>query len=263
MHPLTLVAALVVSQPEVKALDISAWKANARALTDGKGRYFVYDAERPYETLFYGDGKTLVEQRTFGGSREAKAAWSAYFWEPRIVRGTGDASLIQMKDSGRFFTCVCGNRETALSPVGAEETQALLGAAVFVPPTWTRRPERLLRDDRGTYYFVDRLRTDDERDRRDFRIFVGPRGKMKQVPLKDVVDDSEGMIFSTKDGELRLVFANQRDPASKEAFKWVDGKQTRMLTLVPLESATNVRLIYVDLGPYLGARLGTPCDDLM
>jgi hypothetical protein len=260
-----LLIALALSQPQAESVDISSWKASAHGLTDGKGHYFVYDSEKPYETIYYGDEKRLVQLRIFGGGRNGTESWSANLWDPRIPRMGGGSALVSMKDSGRFFTATCGQRETALTEMSAEATAKLLASATFGPPPFDRSPERLLRDDRGNYYLVDRLRTPDRLDRRDFRLFVGPRGKMKQVPLKDIVDDSEGMIFSTKNGELRLVFGSSGgdSASSKEKYRWIEGKKTVALTDVDLDLPINWRLVFMDLGPYLGMRLGTPCDDLM
>jgi hypothetical protein len=86
-------------------------------------------------------------------------------------------------------------------------------------------------------------------------VFVGPRGKMKLAALKDVVDDSQGQIFATKDGSLRLVSGSES--------KWVKGKTEIRLTPVELDNYRNARMVYVDLGPYAGEKLGTPCDDAM
>lgn len=262
-----LLVAFLLSQPDPEPLDIQSWKANARAITDGKGHYVVYDAERPYSTMFYGDEKKLVQVRIHGGGRSGTESWSANLWDPRIPNVDGDYAGVEMKDSGKSYSCRCGKRTTPLTEVKKEDVDKLIASATFMPPSWDRIPERLLRDDRGTYYLVDRLRTKDRLDRRDFRLFVGQRGKMKQVPLKDIVDDSEGMIFSTKSGELRLVFGSaghaEGDKLPKDDFKWIEGKKSLGLTDVPLDSAMNARLIYMDLGPYLGVRLGTPCDDLM
>ncbi|MEW6433515.1 MAG: hypothetical protein AB1730_18570 [Myxococcota bacterium] len=266
MLAIPIAIAVLLSEFNPDSLDISAWKANARALTDGKGHFIVYDAERPYDTMFYGDQKKLTQLRIYSGGRTGTESWSAHLWEPRIPNVDGNVVEVEMKDSGKAYSVTCGKRTTALTELTPDETARLIAGASFVPPTWDRQPERLLRDDRGNYYLVDRLRTNDRLDRRDFRLFVGPRGKMKQVPLKDIVDDSEGMIFSTKSGELRLVFGNagptDGQPA-KSDFRWIEGKKSQPLTDVPLDAPVNARLIYLDLGPYLGARLGTPCDDLM
>lgn len=262
----TVLIGLLLSQPRPD-VDVSAYKDKLKALTDGAGHYLVYDGQKPYNAMFYGDAKRVVQLRIGGGGMSGTESWSAYLWEPRIPHLDGALTSVEMADSGKRYTVTCGKKATTLKPVGAEDLAKLLGSVTFGPPPWDRMPERLLRDDNGVYYLVDRYRSEDRLDRRDFRLFVGPRGKMKQMPLKDVVDDSEGMIFSTKNGELRLVFghngrADDNKPLSDQ-FKWIEGKKSQQLTDVPLDLATNARLIYMDLGPYAGARLGTPCDDLM
>jgi hypothetical protein len=262
----TVLIGLLLSQPKPD-VDVSKFKDKLKALTDGAGHYVVYDGERPYNSMFYGDAKRVVQVRIHGGGMSGTEKWSAYLWDPRIPHVDGNVATVEMVDSGKQYTMTCGKRVTTLKPVTGADLATLLGAVTFGAPPWDRQPERLLRDDNGVYYLVDRYRSDDRLDRRDFRLFVGPRGKMKQMPLKDVVDDSEGMIFSTKGGELRLVFGhNGRADDNKplvDQFKWIEGKKSQQLTDVPLDLPINGRLIYMDLGPYAGARLGTPCDDFM
>jgi hypothetical protein len=77
--------------------------------------------------------------------------------------------------------------------------------------------------------------------------------------LKDVVDDAQGMILSTKTGNLRLITSTD----GKSEGKWIVGKVTTVLTEVPLDNYNTARMVYMDLGPYSGQRLGTPCDDFM
>ena len=138
----------------------------------------------------------------------------------------------------------------------------MVAGATFYQPRWTRQAYALARDNTGTYYFVDRGR--EEQFSKHFRVFVGPRGKLREVPLTNVVSDSEGDVFATKTGSLRLVLnkgestwlQETKAPGLKETQRT---KETRLVHL-PVED--NVRLIYSDLGVYLGERLGTPCDDL-
>jgi hypothetical protein len=154
------------------------------------------------------------------------------------------------------FEVACGDTAAKLSKVARDEAAKLIDTAAFRGSRWTRLPSLLFRDDTGTYYLIDRLRTDDDNDRRDWRVFVGPRGKMKLAALKDVVDDDQGQIFATRDGSLRLV-------AGSTDIKWVKGKAETKLTQVDLGTFRNVRMVYVDLGPYVGEKLGTPCDDFL
>ncbi|HZS38940.1 MAG TPA: hypothetical protein VFF06_19035, partial [Polyangia bacterium] len=65
--------------------------------------------------------------------------------------------------------------------------------------------------------------------------------------------DSEGDIFATKSGSLRLIL-------NKGESLWEQTGKKQKLILLPIED--NHVLIYTDLGVYTGLPLGTPCDDL-
>ena len=84
------------------------------------------------------------------------------------------------------------------------------------------------------------------------RIFAGPKGGLKELPMVNVVSDSVGEIYATKRGELRFVTSNS-------SATWIKGATKTSLTRIPIED--NVGLIYGDLGVYEGS-LGTPCDDM-
>lgn len=84
---------------------------------------------------------------------------------------------------------------------------------------------------------------------------------MKLQQMTNIIHDSEGEIFATKTGELRLVLTEARaDAAKDQGLRWVSGKTISSLINVPVED--NARMIYTDLGIYDRERLGTPCDDL-
>ncbi len=255
MMTLLLTAALAQVQP----IDVSEFRGKLQLLTDGKGHYVALDPAQPYDgkTTFYSpDGKSFSQLRIVSGGKSGDESWSFALWDPRARTPTSGYGMVQMKDSGAEYLVSCRNKESSLTVVKKDVAAPLLAAATFTTPLWWRLPEKLLRDESGTYYLIDRFRSDDADDRRDFRIFAGKKGAMKQLPLKDIVDDSKGMVFATRGGDLRLV-ADSRDG------KWVKGKATTALIDVPLDSPDSARLIYVELGPYLGQRLGTPCDDMM
>lgn len=262
MQTLVLVSVFLTQTPTPTPasapVDVSAVKTKLRALSDGHGHSIVYNSEDPTgEMLFSGDAKKLYQSRVIGGGRSGDESWQITFWDPRVPFSAGRPS-VAMRDEGRIYELTCGKRTTQLSSLPDAELKQFLDTAVLLPPLWTRRPEKLMRDDAGNYFFVDRLRTEDSQDRRDFRVFMGPRGKMKQLPLKDIVDDSEGSIFATRDGTLRLI---STAGATKQTFKWIVGKKVTVLTEVPVED--NARMIYIDLGPYSGLPLGTPCDGFL
>lgn len=256
---LALTAALLVlaqTGPD-KVVDISAKKADLAVISDGKGHFIVYNAKEPLSgPTFYGDGKTFHLIRVIGGGASGTESWDMSLWDPRVVRSRSSYASVSMKDEGKVFEVACGDTAAKLSKVARDEAAKLIDTAAFRGSRWTRLPSLLFRDDTGTYYLIDRLRTDDDNDRRDWRVFVGPRGKMKLAALKDVVDDDQGQIFATRDGSLRLV-------AGSTDIKWVKGKAETKLTQVDLGTFRNVRMVYVDLGPYVGEKLGTPCDDFL
>ncbi|MCU0696365.1 MAG: hypothetical protein MUC96_07545 [Myxococcaceae bacterium] len=258
MLSLTTALVLVLSQtgPD-KVVDVSAKKADFGVLTDGKGHYVVYNAKEPLSgPTFYGDGKTFNLLRVIGGGASGTESWDMSLWDPRVVGLKQSYASMSMKDEGKTFELTCGETTGKLTRLGKDEATKLVDAAAFRGSKWTRQPTLLYRDDTGSYYLIDRLRTDDDNDRRDWRVFVGPRGKMKLAALKDVVDDDQGQIFATKDGSLRLV-------TKTGETKWIKGKAETVLTEVDLGSFRNARMVYVDLGPYVGQKLGTPCDDLL
>src|SRR5690606_33895296 len=169
---------------------------------------------------------------------------SASFWDPRVNHR---ASVNQSKGA---WTVQCGKRETALRPLADEEAKKLVARAAFRKHPWKHEAYALARDDRGIYYYVDRLRV--EHGGKGFRLFVGPKGSMKATKLTNVVSDSESDIFATKTGELRLILF-------KKAATWVSRKDRTELLNVPV--LDNLPLVYSELGVYLGD-LHTPCDHL-
>lgn len=260
-----LLAQAQAPAPTPETVPLGGDKGDFRVLTDGKKHFIVYNAKKPLAGgTFYGDGKTMAKLRVFGGGG-SEDSWEIFLWDPRFHPVTGGYASIALRETqepGEHFVATCGKKVTTLKPLEDAEASKLLSEATFIGPTWDRMPERLLRDDSGKYYLVDRLRTEDRADRRDFRLFIGPRGKLKLTALKDVVDDSAGMIFSTQAGELRLV-ANAEAPGARPTLRWIAGKQKMELTEVPLDNPQNARMTYIELGPYVGARIGTPCDDLL
>ncbi len=130
------------------------------------------------------------------------------------------------------------------------QVDAAYRGAKFVPSPHQRRAHALARDRRGVYYYVDRGLS--RARSKDFRVFIGRRGRMHPQQVVDVVSDSQGEIFETKRGKLRLI-------VGKTQALWITKRRTHRLTQVPVKE--NLKLIYTELGLYLGKRLGTPCDD--
>lgn len=145
----------------------------------------------------------------------------------------------------------CGSREIQLSQLDASEKAKALSGVAYGPAPWQREPYALARDSRGRYYYVDHGTTAETQ--KDFRLYRGKRGRMKQLNMRDVVSDSEGEIFESSGGQLRLI-------VDKDKAQWVTSGKRRNLQRLPL--VENLALIYNELAIYLGQPLGTPCDDL-
>jgi hypothetical protein len=237
--------------PEASApvIDVATVKDKLELLGDGKRHYvaLVPFDDGGWKHVYSGDGKTFHALRVLGSGAVGRETFDLTFWEPR-VKARHQAGL---EFRGGKYEVQCDTRKTALQALPRGEADALIAAATFHQPLWRFRAFALARDDHGTYYYVDRQR--EPEDSFSFRLFSGPRGALKPLKMVNVVSDSEGQIFSTRTGDLRLVLDR------KEAA-WVKGKART--TLVPLPIEDNAQLIYTDLGAYTGQRLGTPCDDL-
>jgi hypothetical protein len=249
------VLAIAVSAPAhgaEDAVDVSAYRDKLKVLTDGKGHYltlmpFTIGDGPDTGLLFYGDGKTFYAQRRISGGRSGDESFDTTFWEPRV--DSGYKASLGFHD--KKYTVQCDKRITELKPLEKAEAQKLLGGAQFLGRRWKRQAYSLARDNSGVYYYVDRAR--EPEGNKDFRVFRGPKGAVKPLKMVNVVNDSEGDIFITKAGKLRLVL-------DKHETTWLEGEKQTKLT--PLAVEDNHIMIYTDLGVYAGEKLGTPCDDL-
>jgi hypothetical protein len=181
-----------------------------------------------------------------------------WFFEPRFSNPRNNDgfrgydlrvySRVEADDAGCRLTC--GEEEQELRRLSAEEKRAFLADAEFAPLPDPREPYALARDRRGRYYYVDRGAS--AAGQRDFRLFVGRLGNLRRQRMKDIVADSEGEIFESQNGKLRLLLSTQE-------AEWIT--QRRRIKLVRVPVAENLGLIYGRLGVYLGQALHTPCDD--
>jgi hypothetical protein len=234
-------------EPAGTPADISAIKAELKIVSDGKSRFVAVVPFGAGRELFYGDGKTFYAQRVFSSGSVGRESFDYSFWEPRM--NAPYKASFELRDGK--FRVRCDERTTELTPVPEAETQAMLASAHFFAVRWRYRAHALARDDRGTYYYVDRGR--EPEDNKTFRIFAGPKGAMKPLKMLNIVSDSQGEIFSTPAGELRLVL-------DRKETVWIHHNRRTVLSNLSVED--NHVLIYTDLGVYSGQRLGTPCDDL-
>jgi hypothetical protein len=229
-------------------------------LTDGKDHLVAVAVKDTRSRLYYGDGKTLWEVAVDPGENTGPmpdGSWKRLFLDPRFpsrrhLKDWRDLSrsLTQIVFEGGAYRAQCGERSTPLSPVPPAQAQKILAAAQRKTPERVRA-YALARDDRGRYYYVDRGDTRESEKR--FRVFAGEKGALRRLKMVNVVSDSEGDLFATATGELRLVL-------DKKEVAWIEGETRRRLTLVPVEE--NLPLIWNELGVYSGEAQHTPCDDL-
>ncbi|MFP2908818.1 hypothetical protein ACLESD_27960 [Pyxidicoccus sp. 3LFB2] len=231
--------------------------------TDGQGHYVVATSLRTTSQfqLFYGDGRRFMQLPLV-----PNIIWMppGAFLDPRFENSEANSNVnnsgLDLRPYSRVTvdkkanTCAvtCGRRTTPFTLVEPAQARELLLKATYEASPQKYEPHALLRDAKGTYYLVERSTASSEQ--KGYRIFIGPRGRLKPQQMLNVVADSQGEIFSTKRGDLQLVLDREQPSL------WIVKKKQQKLRSVPVEQ--NRLLIYNELGVYTGARLGTPCDDL-
>ena len=252
---LLLVAAGLVAQPvhaepaAPSPIDITAVKSKLSWFADSDGNYYAVD------TLigkigFFGDGKRMFRQRIMNASSGMAASeWSIAMWDP--IGDLSEATIGRESDRHLYLRCGGGIAPITLTEVSRTDADKLSSSATFLPLPWNRSVILLARDDKGTYFLADRFEGEDgASDKRDYRVFTGKRGALKQIALTNVIDDSTGLVFSTKHGDLRLV------QNGAEAY-WVQGRSQSKLVTVPID-AKNAYLLFHELGVYHD--IGTVCE---
>jgi hypothetical protein len=215
--------------------------------TDGKGHYFAFRPYREEKVLFAGDAKTLYLQRIVSSSAAGDTEYEYTFWEPRAKARW----QVSFGSKGGQLHVQCGEAPIPLQLVPAAAARKLLAGAKLLAPRWRRAGFALARDAAGTYYFVDRLR--EPEDSRDFRLYVGSRGKLRGVEVDDAMLDDAGQVFVTGAGRLEF---SRRD--GERVAEWVQGPERTPLSALDVE--VQARFIYTELGAYAGEKLGTGCD---
>jgi hypothetical protein len=256
----TLAFAAPDKLPPTVEIDAAA-KAKMAVCTDGKSHYIAIGPhEQVNHQLYYGDGKNMSEVDSQGHGMLS----GTDFLDPRFVAPTYNTnfrgldmrvySAVEYDADKKSCALRCGERKQTLTLMSADDTKKLVGSATFRKSPRTREPYALARDDRGTYYYVDRGATADTKN--NFRVFVGKKGAMKLQKMKDVASDSEGEVYSTATGDLRLITSN----SDKPEFTWMAAGKPTKLVVLPIRD--NLNLVHTTLGVYTGERYGTPCDDL-
>ena len=259
-----LVATQAAAKPKPKPIDLSPVAKHFSIYHDGHGHFLVVGdwlrtirdrkLEKKVRMLFYGNGKVFYRQveRGFGGDT-SKQQFSIYVADPRV--GWAAQSMFRIdKGAGEME---CQGRKTALVRLSPAETATMLKRARFFSVAWQRMGHFLARDDDGIYYFVDRYdsRGSTPFELGGFRLFSGPRGKLKRLPLDNIVADPAGEIFISKMGKLKV-------SKDGKAAWWVTKKATTKLVGMSPRSPQVGVFIFRDLGVYFGQRLHRPCDDM-
>jgi hypothetical protein len=250
---LVATAATVAAEPAPKPVDIKELKPKAVVLADAQGGTYVVFRGGDDPKVFYGpNAKALYEQIIIGSSSDGDGGWEFNTWAPRVPEGSHLGSIEHKKDGSYQKTCR-GKDDLGLTELTGDKARAILDKAGFLTMAIVHVPHLLARDDSGVYYYVDRFAK--IYGGKGYRVFVGKKGAMKQMPLTDVASDSAGDVFSTKTGDLRLV---RNSDSNKETMTWVRGE--KRTELVFLDTDVNSVVIFKDLGIY--TFLGTLCDNV-
>jgi hypothetical protein len=242
----------VAAEPAPKPVDIKALKSKAVVLADAQGgRYVVFRDDDPM--VFYGpSAKAVHQQYIIGSSSDGEGGWEFNTWAPRVPEGSHLGSLEHKKDGTYQKTCR-GKDDAVLTELSGDKAKAVLDKTAFLTSAIIHVPHLFARDDSGVYYYVDRFAK--IYGGKGYRVFVGKKGALKQMPLTDIASDSAGDVFSTKSGDLRLIRNSENN---RVTTTWVKGE--KRTELVYLDTEINSVVIFKDLGIY--TFLGTLCDNI-
>jgi hypothetical protein len=241
------------AEPKPTKVEIKAFRDQLLVFQDPQGgTYAVLPATGSTDArVFYGSGKSLYEQYVIGRSTNGDA-WSIDTWAPRL-KEIRPGSIMRKEDGSYVRWCADEEPTVTITPVTGDKAKAVLDKVTLMTPALTRSPYLLARDDGGVYYYVDRLTK--QYGAKGYRVFVGKKGAMKELPLTDVAIDSGGDVFATKTGDLRFV---RTEDEGKTTMSWVRGE--KKTTLIKLDNDVNSPLIFKSLGVY--AFTGTLCENL-
>ncbi len=243
-----LFAGVATADPKPQPIDIKPIRDQLQVAQDAKGGLYVFipgSASR----LWYGTGKELYEQWVvFRGANGD--AWDITTWSPRLTN-MQHAAVRRSQDNTYDRYC---NGETDTSPLTlltGDRAKQALDKHVLMTELLGRRPRFFARDEAAVYYYVDQLVGG-----KGERLFVGKKGAMKEIELLDTTSDSGGSVYSSKLGDLRLVYTHVEGGTATAA--WVKGdKRTE---LIRLDLDVNSHVIFSELGIY--KQIGTLCEDL-
>jgi hypothetical protein len=209
-------------------------------IKEAGGLVVIFDPDAAKREVNVGRDGIFYRQLVTGGQLSSLNIWHA-----------GTSVTLDLR-ADRSWLAKCGNIKKEFFELDDGEREDLLAKAKFEGRYWKREAFALARDDRGIYYFVDRFNP--AAGGKGYRVFKGLRGAVKLTQLVDIVDDSDGMIFATTKGKLRLILNKKNITEAR----WIEGKKQRPLVHLSIEE--NIDFIYKDMGVYEGTKFGTPCD---
>lgn len=200
-------------------------------------------------TIYFGDSKRLVRVNTDswmsrpGGEEtgiiDARVLYSA------ILKRSGDS--YELRCAATF------DGSSAYSTKLTPTDTTLLQKALVQPSPLMYQAYLLTRMSGTSYLYVDRRGTEGT----DYRLFIGKRGAMKRVPIKEITDDHEALILVTAKGTLTVTKSNAHT-ATTATF----GSAKKPAALSLLSAHQNRKLIYRDLGVYTREATNHPCYEL-
>jgi len=199
--------------------------------------------------IYFGSSKTLHRLEVTAGGTTRTGVQELSFLDPRFGEENG-WRYQHVRVMAGTVDVVCGRDTVSLLPVSAKE-RVRLEAKVALLPSRQRSAKLLARNDDGVYFYVD-----EGHKKLDRALYRGRRGSLKQLKLRDTIEDDSGFLYVSSVGSLKLVYA----PDKRVEVFWIErGKSTR-LDLVSLSWSGTNNFIFTDLGVYLGRPFGTPCD---
>lgn len=247
------------AEPTPQKVDIKPFRDELVVLTDAANNFYVVKPFKPAaggkpedkaRVWFGAPGKPIYEQRVTSRSTNGQR-WDLATWAPRIPEMR--PGYFRHNADGTYERGCGIATPTPLTQLTGDKAKAVLDKQTLMTEFLMRRPHMLARDDRGTYYYVDKLTQ--SLGGKSFRVFVGKKGAMKQMPLSDVATDSAGEVFATKTGDLRL---DHTQEGTHMKVGWIRGE--KRIELIALDPDLNSPLIFSDLGIY--PFLGTICDNV-
>jgi hypothetical protein len=200
-------------------------------------------------TIYFGDSKTLFQQAgvnwdTFEADENRDIDDPRRFFESRLVRKGADYELRCKGIDDKVRRIVPLKVATAKSVAKASLKSVQIP---FTAYGLFRMPKAT------TYLYVDIAAAASE-----YRLYVGKRGAMKRIKIKESAEDEDGLVLVTATDTLAVKKLN--NGRTEVTATW--GPAKKPVDIAVLKIGHNMKLVYKDLGVYARDRTGYPCDEL-